>query len=105
MLWDMTLANFFVMEGVMASFALVGGFAAWFTLTVSILVIMEGLSAFLHAMRLHWYGCPNLILAAMASHAHFSMYVAFQLHRHGIQGRIQQQVLRGQWLPIQSFLT
>ena len=53
-LWDMILE-----KTMLNPITLVVGFAAWFALTVAIMVIMEGLSAFLHALRLHWVEFNN----------------------------------------------
>jgi V-type H+-transporting ATPase subunit a len=43
------------MDGYGGSIAMFIVFMPWSTLTVSILLLMEGLSAFLHALRLHWF--------------------------------------------------
>ncbi|WFD01000.1 hypothetical protein MYAM1_003760 [Malassezia yamatoensis] len=53
-LWDMTIKNVFGMTGLLGAIASMFAFALWFILTIFILCIMEGLSAFLHALRLHW---------------------------------------------------
>jgi V-type H+-transporting ATPase subunit a len=54
-LWNMVLRNGLNFEGWGGGVALWIVFAVWAALTVAILVLMEGLSAFLHCLRLHWY--------------------------------------------------
>ncbi|KAI6138927.1 V-type ATPase, V0 complex, 116kDa subunit family [Pisolithus tinctorius] len=53
-LWSMTLEGFLGMPGITGIIALALIGSLWFGATVFILCIMEGLSAFLHALRLHW---------------------------------------------------
>ncbi|KAJ6638250.1 V-type proton ATPase 116 kDa subunit a1 [Pseudolycoriella hygida] len=53
-LWNMVLQNALKQKGWMGGVALWAIFAFWGVLTVGILVLMEGLSAFLHTLRLHW---------------------------------------------------
>ncbi|KAG2219779.1 hypothetical protein INT45_008870 [Circinella minor] len=53
-LWDMTFKIWFGFSGAIGVIGLFIGFAMWFSLTIFILLGMEGLSAFLHTLRLHW---------------------------------------------------
>ncbi|KAJ2162725.1 H(+)-transporting V0 sector ATPase subunit a [Coemansia sp. RSA 552] len=58
-LWTMTFMPSLKIQGALQPVAVMCGFAVWFTLSVSILIGMEGLSAFLHALRLHWVEFNN----------------------------------------------
>lgn len=53
-LWNMVMTFGFVSETYVGVPILYAIFFAFASLTLAILVIMEGLSAFLHALRLHW---------------------------------------------------
>jgi V-type ATPase 116kDa subunit family len=58
--WDMTLNNALKSSSTSwgSTVFLIFMFLLWFQLSVGILCVMEGLSAFLHALRLHWSVVP-----------------------------------------------
>lgn len=53
-LWNIVFQKALVLEGYVGAIAIYLIFAAWAAFTIAVLVLMEGLSAFLHTLRLHW---------------------------------------------------
>lgn len=52
--WSMLMGGALSREGPSQVPLLIIAFPAWLILTIAILICMEGLSAFLHTLRLHW---------------------------------------------------
>jgi len=48
------MRNAFTFTGILGSIVMVVIFTGWFVLTVAVLCVMEGTSAMLHSLRLHW---------------------------------------------------
>lgn len=58
-LWEMVMRKALTWQGYVGAVVLFVIFAFFAVLTISILLVMEGLSAFLHALRLHWVEFQN----------------------------------------------
>lgn len=85
-LWGMVMRVGLKMDISLGILFLVPVFGLFAVLTVSILLVMEGLSAFLHALRLHWYNSRHVWSTAIDANmkmlifffVFFSLRVEFQ---------------------------
>jgi V-type H+-transporting ATPase subunit a len=85
-LWTMTLGAAWSFSGTIGVILTIVMFSVWFSLTIFILIGMEGLSAFLHALRLHWVEFNTKFYAVRYAGLFFffsSSFVAFCLYGCG----------------------
>lgn len=82
-LWLMVMRSSFKQLSYVGSIIMVFIFAAFAVLTVSILLIMEGLSAFLHALRLHWWEkLEHTLSLHIHIHTHTHLNTLTLSHKH-----------------------